>query len=333
MATNSLAVIADEVITINEHGRNQNMINRPNPSFLEGPSSTITLQDLSEKSIVPFYRDFEPSISHQLFIQTVMEAAKIVFGEISEPEIRVSHEIRARKPHAISKPKSELTEADQTLYYERLCWLCNVPGITTQINGQEMTLSFGGVRSYQGVRFHSRKTSERFSFFIGASVKICSNQCISTSGSKISIQCNNVETLFNEALSLFSNFNIENNLKLFGSLQDITMTESQLCSVLGRMRLLNAMSLNQQRQHPQILLGDSNMNAVARLAVQEGNPFRMNDDGSISLWNFHNLLTESIKNSYIDTVLPKWTNATDLSIGLVNALNGNDSEGYSWFLN
>lgn len=306
-----------------------------NPSFLEGPSSAISLKDLTEKSIVPHYRNLEPSISHTAFIMTLMEAARIVFGSVSEPEIRVSHEIRAKKASALKKAQKDLQPSDFTLYYERMCFLCTLPGITTNIGGQEMTLSIFGSRTYQNSKFHTSKNKqgEAFNFGLGATVKICSNQCITTSGTKIAVKCSDVNSLLKEALILFSNFSVENNFRTFGTLQDYELTESQFCSLLGRMRLLNAMSPSQQKTHPAILLGDSQMNAVARLALQEDNPFRANPvDGSISLWNFHNLLTESIKSSYIDLALPRWANATDLSIGLASALDGRD-QTYDWFLN
>lgn len=323
-----------ELANQQESGNYPMIPNTPNSAFLEGPSSAISLKDLSEKSIIPYYhKDFEPSISHQEFISTVMEACRIVFGEVSEPEIRVSHEIRAIKPEAINKPRAEITERDQTRYFERMCFLNTIPSITTSVNGQQMNLSVFGVRSYQNVKFHSAKgkTGERFSIGIGGTVKICSNQCLTTSGTKLSIQCNDTMALLNEAIGLFSSFKVEETFRLFNAMQGVTLSESQFCSVLGHLRLLNAMPTFRQKHLPTILLGDANMNSVARLAVEENNPFKLNDDGSISLWNFHNLLTESIKNSYIDTVLPKWTNATDLTVGLAAAIEGISDE-YSWFL-
>ena len=48
------------------------------------------------------------------------------------------------------------------------------------------------------------------------------------------------------------------------------------------------------------------------------------------MWNFHNLLTEANKSSYIDSYLSRAVNATDVSVGLNNALHGDTT--YQWFL-
>ena len=48
------------------------------------------------------------------------------------------------------------------------------------------------------------------------------------------------------------------------------------------------------------------------------------------MWDFHNLLTESNKSSYIDSYLQRAVNATDVTVGLNNALHGDST--YQWFL-
>ena len=53
-------------------------------------------------------------------------------------------------------------------------------------------------------------------------------------------------------------------------------------------------------------------------------------DNQISMFDFHNLITESNKSSYIDTYLQRAVNATDVAVGINNALHG-DSK-YSWFI-
>ena len=53
-------------------------------------------------------------------------------------------------------------------------------------------------------------------------------------------------------------------------------------------------------------------------------------DNSLSMFDFHNLLTEANKGSYIDTYLQRAVNATEVSVGINNALHG-DSK-YAWFL-
>ena len=54
-------------------------------------------------------------------------------------------------------------------------------------------------------------------------------------------------------------------------------------------------------------------------------------DNAISLFDFHNLLTQSNKNSYVDTYLQRAVNATEISVGINNVLRGIDDK-YQWFL-
>ena len=73
------------------------------PNFIESNTSAITLEELSEKSIVPTFADNTLTVSHQSFIQSVVEAGQNVFGELTPVEIRVSHQINGRVPTATQK--------------------------------------------------------------------------------------------------------------------------------------------------------------------------------------------------------------------------------------
>ena len=42
---------------------------------------------------------------------------------------------------------------------------------------------------------------------------------------------------------------------------------------------------------------------------------------------------EAVKQSYIDKWLERNQNSTDFAIGIQKAINGDDTEGYSWFIN
>ena len=62
--------------------------------------------------------------------------------------------------------------------------------------------------------------------------------------------------------------------------------------------------------------------------------FGMGDgDGYITCWQLMNLLNEAVKNSYSDLWIERNRNCTDFAMGIANALNGNETEGYGWFLN
>lgn len=44
------------------------------------------------------------------------------------------------------------------------------------------------------------------------------------------------------------------------------------------------------------------------------------------------LMNESVKGAYIDRFIDRNQNCTDFAIGIQKAINGEDTEGYSWFL-
>lgn len=105
--------------------------------FIEANTSAVTLKHLKNECIVPVFRDNEVTISHVNFIETVYDAARIIFPreKIDMPEIRVSHIIKGRTPEAINKHVSELLEKDKTIYYERMAFIMEIPGIQENING------------------------------------------------------------------------------------------------------------------------------------------------------------------------------------------------------
>jgi len=65
--------------------------------FIEANTKEVTLEHLTSDCIIPvFSKDNEVTISHQTFIDTVLEAAHQVFPyeDISSPAIRVSHIVK-----------------------------------------------------------------------------------------------------------------------------------------------------------------------------------------------------------------------------------------------
>ncbi|MBQ3840034.1 MAG: DUF3871 family protein, partial [Fibrobacter sp.] len=55
-------------------------------------------------------------------------------------------------------------------------------------------------------------------------------------------------------------------------------------------------------------------------------------ESSISMFEMLQLFNEAIKQTYIDKWVDRNQNCTDFALGIQKALLGNDSEGYSWFL-
>ena len=70
------------------------------PNFIESNTQEISLEELTERNIIPTFSDNSLTISHQNFIGAVTKVASNVFGELTPVELRVSHPIIGRVPSA-----------------------------------------------------------------------------------------------------------------------------------------------------------------------------------------------------------------------------------------
>ena len=302
-----------------------------NVHFLEANTSEISLEELTSQCVVPTWANQELTISHQDFIQTVHEAASTIFsGEtVNEPAIRVSHIVRGRIPSALGKKASELLECEKTQFYQRLAFAFTIPTIHEKVAGQKLELCIGGVRNYSDLNlYRASKGVEKFSIFIGWRVRVCSNQVLTGDGVKLQIEVMNLNDLYKAALELFYNFNPAMEIHLMQTLSQSYLTETQFAQIVGRMRLYQALPNGYQRNIPRLLITDSQINNVCRDYF--GNPDFGAKDNTISMFDFHNLLTASNKSSYIDTYLQRAVNATEVAVGINNALHGDTR--YAWFL-
>lgn len=304
------------------------------PNFIESNTEQMTLSEIAEKCIVPTFSDNSLTISHQDFCGSVYKAAEKVFGALTPIECRVSHPINGRIPTALNKKTQDLADNEKTIYYQRLAWIAKVANLTRNINGQEIHLTIGGVRAYSEDKLYNRPSALKFKIFVGWQVRVCSNLMLQTNGFSGTIDCMTNADIHQKALELFSSFNPEkdNNLDALAELQDTRMTEEQFCHILGRLRLYQALPLAQQREIPQVILGDQAINEVTRQYVSNPNFGRKSGDDGISTWNFMQLLTEAAKGSYIDRWLDRNANCIEFATGIRKALRYEDSE-YDWFLN
>lgn len=304
------------------------------PNFIESNTEQITLSEIAEKCIVPTFSDNSLTISHQEFCGSVYKAAEKVYGALTPIECRVSHPINGRIPTALNKKTQDLADNEKTIYYQRLAWIAKVANLTRNINGQEIHLTIGGVRAYSEDKLYNRPSALKFKIFVGWQVRVCSNLMLQTNGFSGTIDCMTNADIHQKALELFSSFNPEkdNNLDALAELQDTRMTEEQFCHILGRLRLYQALPLAQQREIPQVILGDQAINEVTRQYVSNPNFGRKSGDDGISTWDFMQLLTEAAKGSYIDRWLDRNANCIEFATGIRKALRYEDSE-YDWFLN
>ena len=300
-------------------------------SFLDANTNAISLEELRTQCVVPTWANQDLTISHQDFIDCVHDAAKTFYQGVSvnAPSIRVSHIVRGRTPDALGKRASELLECEKTQFYQRLAFAFTIPTIYETIDGQRLELCIGGVRNYNDLNlYRSSKGVEKFSVFVGWRVRICSNQILTGQGVKLSLEVMDLKQLYQQVMELFNQFNPAKDLHLMQTLNNTYLTETQFAQIVGRMRLYQAIPQGLSRRIPRLLITDSQINNVCR--GYYSNPVFGGREGAISMWDFHNLLTESNKSSYIDSYLSRAVNATEVSVGLNNALHGDQT--FQWFL-
>ena len=300
-------------------------------SFLEANTNVISLDELASTCVVPTWGNQELTIAHQDFINCVHDAAKDFYhGEqINTPAIRVSHIVRGRTPTALGKKASELLECEKTQFYQRMAFAFTIPTIYETLNGQKLELCVGGVRNYNDLNlYRASKGVEKFSIFVGWRVNVCSNQVLTGDGVKLSFEVMSIRDLYKNVMELLYQFNPAKDIHLMQTLSNTSLTETQFAQIIGRMRMYQALPQGYTKQIPRLLITDSQINNVCR-GYYSNSDFGAKDE-TLSMWDFHNLLTESNKGSYIDTYLQRAVNATDVAVGINNALRGD--EKYKWFI-
>lgn len=340
MANNSLMIPNGGIITQPVAWEVQEALHDPyterHPNFIEGPSSEISMEELTYRNIIPTFSDNSLTISHQKFIETTRKAAEVIFGSgnITGAETRCSHPIIGRIPSAQHLKASELRDDQKTIFYQRLAWIAQVCNFTSSINGQSVSLTIGGTRSYHEDKLYARQNPQHFRIFIGFRVRVCSNMMLTCNGISENLLCMTEADIFQHAFNLFQRFNEvkESTLYNLEALHNTWLSQEQFCHLIGRLRLYQALPNIQQKALPQILLGDSVVNAATKQYISNPNFGMGNGDGSISCWQLMNLLNEAVKNSYSDLWVERNANCTTITSGIANALKGND-DSYSWFLN
>ena len=320
-------IIEAEVIEEEEWGDNH-------PNFIESNTQAITLDELTNKNIIPTFCDNTLTISHQNFIGSVVEVAKKVFGELTVPELRVSHPIIGRVPSAQHKKASELRDDEKTTFYQRMAFCAHVKNITRTINGETVHLCIGGVRAYNEDKLYNRQSTMKFKIFVGWQVRVCSNLMLTCDGNSGTIDCMTEADIMQKSFELFNGFNPhkEDTLRLLENLSSTTISEEQFCQIIGRMRLYQFLPLTEQKQLPPLTIGDQAVNAMVKNYISNPN-FGKKEGEDFTAWNLMQLANEAVKQSYIDKWLDRNQNCTDFSIGIQKAINGEDTEGYDWFLN
>ena len=300
--------------------------------FIVANTIEVPLHHLKQDCIIPvFSKDNEKTIAHQEFIESVLTAISKVFPHhsISTPEIRVSHQIKGRTPDAIHLNAKDLLDHQKTIYYERMAFVINIPSIVDSINGNELTLSVGGVRSYNLENLYNKKTLEKFKFFIGFQNKVCLNMCINTDGFKEDLRASSASELQHKVIEVMQNYNAELHLMEMKEFTQDYLSEHQFAQLIGKSRLYQHLPKSEKQKIPMLNFNDSHINTMAKDYYEDKNFCRL-DDGRINLWDVYNLFTQANKSSYIDTFLDRNLNAFEFTKGIQKTLNGNLD--YHWFL-
>lgn len=301
-------------------------------SFIEANTQEINLQHLKNDCIIPvFSKDNEKTISHQEFIEISQNCISNVFPNhsLSQPEIRVSHQIKGRTPGAIYKNVKDLLDHEKTIYYERMAFIVKIPAIKDIINGNELSLTIGGVRAYNQENLYNKKTFEKFKFFVGFQNKVCCNLCVWSDGFVDDLKVSSYEELQSKLFQVLNNYNAEKHLSEMKKFAGYSLTEHQFAQLLGRIRLYQHLPKRERQALPLLQFTDGHINTITK-DYYEDESFCRDNAGDINLWNLYNLFTQANKSSYIDTFLDRNLNAFDFTKGIQQSLNGNSV--YYWFL-
>lgn len=300
--------------------------------FIMGNTSPVDLHVLQHEHIIPvFVKDNEPLISQADFIMAMQEIVSDIYkGErISEPQIRISHPIKGRIPEARNKPASMLMDFEKTTYFERMMFIIEVPGITSEVNGNTLSLTIGGVKAYNQDNVLSKKGSEEhFKIFVGFQNRVCTNLCVWTDGFCGDLRVRNFNELQVAIRRLILSYDIEKHVYTMKRLSGFAINENAFATMIGRARMYQHLPSSKKKDIPELLLGDQQLGTVVKDYYRDES-FCRDANGDINLWRLYNLFTGANKSTYIDQFLDRSVNAYHFTAQLKDALEG---KATSWFL-
>lgn len=301
-------------------------------NFIEANTIPVTLSHLRNDCIIPvFSRDNESTISHYEFINKTVEVAQELFPDclLNIPEIRVSHIVKGRIPSAIGKPAKELLEHEKTLYYERCAFAIEIPQISEVVNGNRLNLSIGGVRSLSHENLYAKKSLEKFKMFIGFENKVCTNLCVSTDGYANDIRIGSVLDLEESIYNLSNDWDKDKQLNTLEMMSKYQLSNEEFAHLVGKLKMYQHLPKEEQRGVFPIIINDNQVNTVIKDYFNCPN-FSRRENGSLSLYNFYNLITGANKSSYIDSFIDRGLFAYEFTQELCKSIQNQES---NWYLN
>ena len=305
---------------------------KKNP-FIEANTVEASLEEIKAHHVIPvFHRDNQPLISHAEFIELTSEIVQQHFKpeRILQPSIRLSHPIKGRIFEARYKSANELEEWEKTLWYERMCFVIEIPSISDEIDGQRISLTVGGIKAFNLDSLNSKKgVDQHFKIFCGFSVAVCSNLCIWTDGIKTDVKVKDLQQLAVAIDDLVLSFDAITQLKKMEELRNLSLTEQQFAHLIGKCKMYQFLSAGQKKAVPELLFGEQQIATICRDYYKDES-FAKDENGSINLWKLYNLFTSSNKSSFIDSFADKAVNSSEFIQTIGYAIKHKEEH---WFLN
>lgn len=285
--------------------------------FIEANTTQMDIQEMRLQHIIPVWSSSnEPLISHSEFIEATWEQVHHNFKneKVLKPNIRVSHPIKGRIPDAKHKAAKDLEPWETTVYYERMMFVIEIPTIYDEVNGNTLSLTIGGVKSYGLDNLYSRRPNgdQHFQMFMGFQNKVCCNLCVSTDGLKHELGIKSTSQLKYAVDNLINGYKAGTHLSNMRAMTNVELTETEFAQVVGRSRMFKHLPDYAKKEIPQMLFGDQQLGSVVQDYYKDSN-FGNEEGGSISMWQFYNLLTGANKSTYIDAFLDRGVNANDFT--------------------
>jgi hypothetical protein len=300
--------------------------------FIEANTTSVSLQELSKEHLIPVYATTnEPLISHADFINAVKEIVDDVYQmeQVLEPNIRISHEVLGRIPEAKNKKPAELSPWEITKYNQRMMFVVDIPSITSNIDGETLSLTIGGIRNYADNNLYGRNVgNQKFKIFAGFKVKVCSNLTVWADSVYPDVKVSEIGQLKYAVRNLLENYNHTYHLHHLNKLTQYSISEQQFAQIIGRCRMYQHLPNNIKKNIHPILFGDTQMSAVVRDYYKDAS-FCKDANGNINLWKLFNLFTGSNKSSYIDSFLDRSVNAFNIVEQVRYGLEGKNE---CWYL-
>ena len=301
-------------------------------SFIEANTVEGNLEEIKHKHIIPTYSTNQPLISHSEFIEAVNSLVHEGFSteEILPPDIRLSHSVMGRIPEAKDKRVDELEPSEITLYFQQMAFIIEIPSIQSNVDGNTLSLTVGGVKSYMQENLSCRNlTDQHFRIFIGFKNTVCCNMCVWSDGYINDLKVKTIGQLKSVSRSLLESYNKNYQLLNLEKLSEQFITEQQFAQIIGKCRMFQHLPNSAKREITPILFGDQQINSVVKDYYKDKS-FCRDNNGNINLWRLYNLLTGANKNSYIDRFLDRSVNAYNFTEQIRWALEG---KAESWYLN